>query len=192
MSDLNGKIKDDSIDWNLIHLFIKLDPQSTEFFNIDEEYLYHNDLQLQRQQPVIDGEIQTLEQAKILRKQLLLGAYNIYLRTPKHLPSVDDHFPEGLLDLRRSYISQILYCNMCLEALCGNEPLQENLHPFARSSSLGFQTTILLIMLSYDPIDALTIRQNGYFLEQFKYILSFSKDVVDFERKTMVLPAGMP
>ena len=168
--------------------FVSLDIQATSFLEVDKEYTYPNTLQFYRSQSVIPEEIQTLEEVKAIRQQLLFDGYNVYLRTLQYKASPSEGIPEELFRLRDYYLSQITLWNSCLDEFCREEPFQEELHPLSRTTSLRLYTTILLIRLSYTLNAPAT--QYESLLDYFKYLLSFSREVIEFEALNATPPKG--
>ena len=171
-----------------LYRFVNLDIQATSFLEVDKEYTYPSTLQFYRRQSIIPEEIQTPEGVKAVRQQLLFDGYNVYLRTLQYKMSSSESIPEELFRLRDYYLSQITLWNSCLDGLCREEPSHEELHPLSRTTSLRFYTTILLIRLSY-TLNAPAIQYENL-LDHFKYLLSFSKEVIDFEALNATLPSG--
>jgi hypothetical protein len=181
-------IMEDSVDCHLIRMFVTIDIQATSFLDIDKEYTYPNSLRIYRRQPVIPKKAQTLEETKRMTQQILFDGYNIYFRTLQYNSSLLEGIPQDLIHLREYYLSQINLWNSYLEGFARGEQHQDDVHPLSRSRGLRLHSTILLIRLSSAP-NASESLYDGL-LEQFEYLLSVSKEVIEFEARDVRLPSG--
>jgi hypothetical protein len=160
-------------------MFGNLDIQASSFLAVDKEYTYPSTLRFYHSQPSISTKAQTPEQARSSRQEILFVGYNVYLQILQYSSSTSVVVPREILHQRENCITQIKRWNDHLDSLCREEPLQENVHPFSRFSALRLYTTVLLIRLSH-TLDAPATHHDELY-ENFEYLLSFSKEVIEFE-----------
>ncbi|KAH8590452.1 hypothetical protein B0O99DRAFT_634396 [Bisporella sp. PMI_857] len=128
-----------------------------------------------------------LEDARSCRDILLENAYNTYLSTLQFHFTAREEIPEKWMGVREDILQSI---NLWFTAFNSLQGYQDDItaHPLARSNSMSFEVTILLLRLS-SMLQTPETCYDG--LEQhFRKLLTVCNDVVEYECANSIYAVG--
>ncbi|KAH8586728.1 hypothetical protein B0O99DRAFT_489086, partial [Bisporella sp. PMI_857] len=128
-----------------------------------------------------------LEDARSCRDILLENAYNTYLSTLQFHFTAREEIPEKWMGVREDILQSI---NLWFTAFNSLQGYQDDItaHPLARSNSMSFEVTILLLRLS-SMLQTPETCYDG--LEQhFRNLLTVCNDVVEYECANSIYAVG--